>query len=110
MEDKVFEFMTKMYSDLTTRLDGLDSKLGDIDNRFDEMDTKIGSISNGVIRIENDLGSKVNAALDGYKQVFEKLTEHDMRFDSIDNRFDALEGKVQKQDVEIRVIKGGIIK
>jgi len=87
MEDKIFELMTKMYSDFSEF-----SK---------ETNKKLDTLSNNILKIEQDHGKKIEAALDGYQQVYEKQLEHDKRFDS-------LEGKMQKQDVEIRVIKGGL--
>ncbi len=43
MEDKLFELMTKMYSDITDRLDS-------IDNKLDEKSDK-----NDIVRIEDKL-------------------------------------------------------
>ena len=43
MEDKLFELMTKMYSDITVRLDSMDKKL---DGKADKSD---------IVRIENKL-------------------------------------------------------
>lgn len=89
MDDKVFELLEKMYADLSGKLDEVNKKL---DQKADK---------NDIVRLENELKPKVELALEGYQQVYEKLQEHDTRFDSLDS-------KVQKQDVEIRVIKGGL--
>ena len=70
MEYKMFELITKMYSDLSARLDGIDKKMGN-------MDTDVKELRGDIIRIENDLGKKVDAALDGHKQVYVKQLEHD---------------------------------
>ena len=87
MEDKMFELMTKMYSEFTDFRKEVNEKL---DQKADKSD---------IARIEYEHGKKIDAALDGYHQVYEKLQEHDQRFDDLEN-------KLQKQDVEIRVIKG----
>lgn len=88
MEDKIFEFMEKMYSDLSKRLDGIDGKL---DKKSDK---------NDIVRMENDLQPKVETALEGYKLVYEKL-------EGIENKIDQLSSRIEKQEVEVRVIKGG---
>jgi hypothetical protein len=45
------------------------------------------------------MDTKHKALFDVYKQTYEKLTALEIKFDEIDK-------KVEKQDVEIRVIKG----
>ena len=92
MEDKTFELLEKMYSDFSSRFGRMESDISAIKN-------DVQSLKYDVVRLENDLGKKTDAALDGYHQVYEKLQEHDQRFDNLEN-------KLQKQDVEIRVIKG----
>ncbi len=88
MEEKLFELMTKMYSDITARLDTMDKKL---DNKADK---------NDIIHMENKLDNNSKALFDGYKQTYEKL-------ESLDIKVSDISSKVEKQDVEIRVIKGG---
>jgi S-adenosylhomocysteine hydrolase len=61
-------------------------------DKLNSMDSDIKDLKKHVIVIENDHGKKLDALFDGYKQVYEKVV-------SIDE-------KVEKQDVEIRVIKG----
>jgi len=92
MEDKMFELMTKMYSEFS-------EFRKETNDKFNSLESDVKGLSNNVVRIENNLGKKIDAALDGYHQVYEKLQEHDQRFDDLEN-------KLQKQDVEIRVIKG----
>lgn len=100
MEDKVFELMTKLYSEFSDFRKESNGKFDNIDSKFNHLETEVKGLRGDVIRIENDLSKKVDAALDGYQQVYEKQLDHD-------NRFDSLEVKMQKQDVEIRIIKGG---
>ncbi len=112
MEDKMFELMTRMYSemkqgfanvdkrfaDVDKRFDDIDKRFEDVDKRFVSMDNKIETLSKQVMSLENDLKPKVEAALDGYKLVYEKLTD-------LSEKVDIINSKVEKQDVEIRVIK-----
>lgn len=88
MEDKVFDLMTKMYSDLTAKLETLDKKL---DGKVDKQD---------IIRLENKQDSDSKALFDGYMLTFEKLV-------AVENKVDDISSKIEKQDVEITVIKGG---
>ena len=85
MGGKTFELIEKMYSDLT--------------KRFDKMDNKIDTMSNQFTLFENDLKPKVETALEGYKVVYEKLN-------TLERKVDNINSKVEKQEVEIRVIKG----
>ena len=87
MEDKLFELMSKMYSDITAKLDAMDKKL---DSKADK---------NDVIQLENKIYNDSRALFDGYKQTYEKLG-------LLENKVDEILLKVEKQDVEIRVIKG----
>ena len=46
------------------------------------------------------MDTRTEALFDGYKQTYEKL-------ETIEEKMDELSAKVEKQDVEIKVIKGG---
>jgi len=107
MEDKTFELMTKMYSEFTDRFNKMDDRFDKMDDRFDKMDVKFYKLTKDMLNFENNLSPKVEALLDGYKQIYEKQLEHDKRFDAHDQRFDSLENVIRKHDIEIRVIKGG---
>ncbi len=56
MEDKSFELLTKMYSEMTEQFKEINKKL---DEKADK---------NDIIRLENELNPKVKALFDGYKQ------------------------------------------
>ena len=88
MEDKLFELITKMYSDITVRLDTMDKKL---DNKADKSD---------IVRIENKMDNDTKALYDGYKQTYEKLQV-------IETKVDSISQEIEKQDVELKVLKGG---
>ena len=103
-----------MYSDITNRLDGIDERLGGVENRLDGIDEKLGGVDNRLdgidlrldgldadvkklgnqlTKLEVELKDDIKALYDGYKQTYEKVT--------------FLESKLDKQEVEIRVVKGG---
>ncbi len=61
MDEKIFEFMTKLYSEIKQQFDVVNKKL---DEKSDKTD---------IIKLENDLVPKIEALFDGYKQNAEKL-------------------------------------
>ncbi len=81
MEDKAFELISKMYADMTQRMDTIQKEVQD-----------------GFIKLEDKTDTRFTALFDGYKQSYEKLT-------TLENKVDELSSKIQKQDVEIRVIR-----
>lgn len=86
MEDKIFELMSKMYSDMNSKLDEINKKL---DMKADK---------NDIVKIEDKLENNSKALFDGYKQTYEKITD-------IEKQLENISSKVDHQDVEIRVIK-----
>lgn len=87
MDDKVFNLMEKMYSEMTTQFKEINSKLN---KKADKSD---------IVRMENDLNPKVDALLDGYKQLSEGQEE-------ITSQIKDLNSKISNQEVEITVLKG----
>lgn len=83
MEDKTFELLTKMYGEFSGRFDGVENRL-----------KKVESL------IENDVKKDISALYDGYKQTYEEVV-------NIKKAVNEISSKVEKQDVEIRVVKGG---
>ncbi len=52
------------------------------------------------VSLENDIKPKIKLIFETETHILSKLEEHD-------NRFDKIEKKLERHDVEIRVIKGG---
>lgn len=90
MEDKTFELITQMYSELKEFRKETNEFRKETNDRLTKLET--------VIEIE--IKPDMKAALEGYQMVYEKQQEHDKLLDAINN-------KLEKQDVEITVIKGG---
>lgn len=88
MEDKLFELMEKMYSEMQ-------NGFKKVDDRFNIIENRIGKIE---IAVENDIKPKISICLEELVSVKEKQIEHDKRFDII-------ESKLEQHDVEISVIK-----
>lgn len=96
LEDKVFDLMTTMYSDFTKRFDKIEGRLDNLENGQKQLENGQKKLEN---ILENEIKHEIKVLFDGYKQTYEKLTV-------IENKVDNLADRVEKQDVEIRVIKG----
>jgi archaellum component FlaC len=86
MEDKMFELMSKIYGELT--------------EFRTETNKRLDSLENDIVRLENKLDTNSKTLFDGYKQTYEKVMD-------VENAVKDLSTKVEKQEVEIKVIKGG---
>ena len=64
--EKLFEFMTKMYSEMQEGFKKVNTELS-------EVKTRLTSVENIVTRIEHDHGQKLQALFDGYKQHTDQL-------------------------------------
>lgn len=73
MDEKVFDLITKMYSEMNQRFDSVDNKIKDMDTEIKFIGTEIKSLGNQVLKLENCLVPKVEALFDGYKQNTETL-------------------------------------
>ena len=97
----LFELMTKMYADITnrmdsmqgdikgvnkrldnlenkvdnleTKVDNLETKVDNLENKVDNLETKVQHIDNKVSIIEQEHGKKLTALFDGYTQNAQKL-------------------------------------
>jgi len=98
LDEKVGSLDAKVGS-LDEKVGSLDAKVGSLDEKVGSLDAKVGSLKKDVLRIENKLDTDSKALFDGYSQTYEKLGV-------IETKVDAISSKVEKQDVEIRVIKG----
>jgi len=90
MEDKTFELLTKMYGEFSSRFDGVENRLKKVE-----------------FLIENDVKKDINSLYDGYKQTYEEVVVVRKTMNEISSKVDRLSDKVDRQEVEIKVIKGG---
>ncbi|MFZ5986733.1 MAG: hypothetical protein ACOYWZ_06380 [Bacillota bacterium] len=93
MEEKMFELMTKFYSEFSEF-----RKETKEDIHIIKDDLK--GIKGDIVRLENKIDTNSKALFDGYKQTYEKVID-------VENAVKDLSQKVEKQEVEIKVIKGG---
>ncbi len=100
MEDKAFELMSRMYSEFSEFKKEVKNEFSGLKDDVSGLKDDVGGLKNDVIRLENKLDSSTKALFDGYQQTYERLG-------IVENKIDTLTIKVDKQEVEIRVIKGG---
>lgn len=89
MEDKTFELLTQMYADFT-------AKFKEVKEDIKTLKSDVSKIG---VKLENDTDKKLGILL-------ETRDETNKRLDDIECKLDDISTKVDKQDVEIRVIKG----
>ena len=68
--EQLFEFMTKIYSDLDGKIVNMNKEMQE---GFKEIREEIKGTKDKVIIIEQEHGKKLDALFDGYKQNSEKL-------------------------------------
>lgn len=90
MDEKIFNLLETMYSDLTNRIDNMGKELRDFKNN--------SATKHDIVRLESKIDENHKALYDGYKLTYEKLAALEEKVNDIDK-------KVERQDVEIRVIK-----
>lgn len=90
-DDKIYNLLEKVYievQDTKQKVNGIEQRVTGIEKKL----TKVELI------IENEIKPDIKGLYETQTQIIDKLEEHDKRFDSI-------EAKLEKHDVEIRVIK-----
>lgn len=90
MENKTFELLTKMYDEFSDRFDSIGNRLDGVEKRLSKVE----------LIIENEIKNDIRALYDGYRQANEGLKV-------IKETVDEISAKIDRHEVEIRVIKGG---
>ena len=104
--------LTTRMDGLTTQVDGLTSQVDGLTSQMDMVSAEVGSLRtdmdsvkanmatrHDIVRLEGKMDENDKALFDGYKLTYEKVT-------GIEKEVAEINGKIEKQDVEIRVIKG----
>ncbi len=97
MDEKIFNLLETMYSDLTNRIDNMDRELRDMKS---DMATKedLSKVEQKLVVIKDKMDQNHKALYDGYKLTYEKL-------EILEEKIKEVDKNVERQDVEIRVIK-----
>jgi uncharacterized heparinase superfamily protein len=88
MDDKVFELIEKMYSDLSSKMDNMNS----------EMQEGFKEVKQDIVRLEDKMDTNHKVLHDGYKQTYEKLTD-------VDKKLDRQEEILKGHDLQIKVMR-----
>lgn len=91
--EKLFELMTKVYSELQ-------STKTEMQNGLKEVKEKLEKVENAVTGLEYELKETKKALYDGYVQNTESIKRIEIKLDEISE-------KVDKHDIKIQVIEGG---
>ena len=114
MEDRLFDLMSKIYGELSefrkeTReeigtlksdVSSLKFDVSSLKSEVSSLKSDVNSLKKDVIGLENKMENGFGALFDGYKQTYEKAID-------IEDVVRDLVTKVEKQEVEIKVIRGG---
>ena len=98
MDDKIFNLLEKMYADLKQDINGVKQDVLGVKGEVSVLREEVAVVRKSQVHVETVLTPKAEAALDGYRQVYEKLLEHDLRFDTLEARLDT-------HDTQIGVLK-----
>ncbi|MGH4050186.1 MAG: hypothetical protein ACREVX_02350 [Clostridium sp.] len=73
MEDKSFELMSKLYTEMNSKFDKMNSRFNGIDSRFDIIDKKLDAKADktDIVRIEDKSDNNSKALFDGYTLNYE---------------------------------------
>lgn len=93
MEDKFFDLLEKLY----IKVDTMEKNMATRDE-LEEIRQSMATRQD-IVRLEDKMDINHKALYDGYKLNYEKLN-------MLEKKVDEINDKVEKQDVEIRVIKG----
>ncbi len=74
MDERMFDLLTKMYSEMQRRFNQVDNRLDHVDSRLDQIDNRLDHMDS-------------------------RLDQADKRFEQIDKRFESLEAKVDKNTI-----------
>lgn len=91
MEDKSFELLTKMYSEIVevkAGMNKLDIKVSNLDNKVGGLDNKVSNLDNKVSGLDNKVSGLDN-----------KVSGLDNKVNNLDNRLIKLEVKIEN-DIE----------
>lgn len=106
MEDKVFELITKMYSEMQEiksnmatkdELQEMKSNMATKDD-IQELKSDVTMLQKDVLRMEDKLDNNSKALFDGYKQSIEGIAD-------LKNDIKVLTEKVENHEVKLRVVK-----
>jgi len=104
VEGKTFELLTKMYSEFSNRFDNVEKDIKGLEKDITGLKGDVRDLKSNVARIEIKLEHNIEPKIEA---LFEDRDIVHKKLNSIEQKIDDLTARVDKHDVEIRVIKGG---
>ena len=112
MEEKIFNLMEKMYVDLSSKIDSVQSDLSsrmdsvqsDLSSRMDGLQSEILDVKSNmatkhdIVRIESKMDNNFTALYDGYQQSIEGICE-------LRGEIRELTIKVENQEIRLQVLR-----
>lgn len=99
MEEKTFELIEKMYSEMQKGFSAIRSEMAEgFTEVRREMTEGFTEVRQSIVLLENKVDVNLKALYDGYQQNTESINR-------IEKKIDILDEKVDRHDLEIRVIK-----
>ena len=99
MEEKTFELIEKMYSEMQKGFSAIRSEMAEgFTEVRREMTEGFTEVRQSIVLLENKVDVNLKALYDGYQQNTESINR-------IEKKIDKLDEKVDRHDLEIRVIK-----
>jgi archaellum component FlaC len=98
MNDReLLEYIAAQVGNLTAKVDGFGNELKEVKETVNSIDSRLIKVESS---LENDIKPDIKLSLQGYHDTNEKLT-------SIEEKLDSLSNKVDRHDIKIQVIEGG---
>lgn len=95
--DKMFDLLTKMYSEMQGIKIEMQEGFTTVNERLDKVENEVLKTN---MKIEQVVEPKLTALFDGH-------TQHEDTFTRIEGKLNDLTDKVDKHDIKIQVIEGG---
>lgn len=98
----LFELMTKMYSDLTLKMEKMYGEMQEgfssVNNRIDKVESEVTKTN---VTIENDIKPRIEALFDGYIQTSESINELSDKVDEVQSDINRLTIKTLRTESNI---------
>ena len=105
MNDReLLEFIATQVGNLTIKVESLEEGQKSLEKGQKSLEKGQQRIE---LKVENDIDPKLNALLDGYKQLAESQTEMKSDISKIKSDINDIKFRQESQEFEIKVIKGG---
>lgn len=102
MKDDTFELLSKMYADLTKRLDSLEGGQNELKSEQQQITQCLTKIET---TLEHDIKDKLQSLHERAAANTDKLDNNTQRLDTIENKLDYMVLSVNSQDKRLEVVE-----